>query len=93
MEVVTERKPTEAEWEDLLFAWRVSKHVKSNAIVLARDLATVGIGAGPDEPRRLASAWRSRRRAPSTVADGRGAGLRRVLPVRRRARSWRSTRA
>jgi phosphoribosylaminoimidazolecarboxamide formyltransferase/IMP cyclohydrolase len=46
MEVVTRRQPTEAEWGDLLFAWRVAKHVKSNAIVLARDLATVGIGAG-----------------------------------------------
>jgi phosphoribosylaminoimidazolecarboxamide formyltransferase/IMP cyclohydrolase len=46
MEVVTQVAPTEAQWEDLLFAWRVSRHVKSNAIVLARDLATVGIGAG-----------------------------------------------
>jgi phosphoribosylaminoimidazolecarboxamide formyltransferase/IMP cyclohydrolase len=46
MEVVTERAPSEAEWSEMLFAWRVCKHVKSNAIVLARDLATVGIGAG-----------------------------------------------
>ncbi len=46
MQVVTERRPTEAEWGDLLFAWRVSKHVKSNAIVLTRGLATLGIGAG-----------------------------------------------
>ncbi len=46
MTVVTERSPTEAEWGDLLFAWRVAKHVKSNAIVLARDLVTVGVGAG-----------------------------------------------
>ncbi|WP_217914102.1 bifunctional phosphoribosylaminoimidazolecarboxamide formyltransferase/IMP cyclohydrolase [Miltoncostaea marina] len=46
MRVVTGRAPTDAEWGDLLFAWRVAKHVKSNAIVLARDLATVGIGAG-----------------------------------------------
>jgi phosphoribosylaminoimidazolecarboxamide formyltransferase/IMP cyclohydrolase len=46
MTVVTERAPTEAEWGDLLFAWRVAKHVKSNAIVLARDLVTVGVGAG-----------------------------------------------
>ena len=46
MEVVTERAPTEAEWDDLLFAWRVCKHVRSNAIVIARDRATVGIGAG-----------------------------------------------
>jgi phosphoribosylaminoimidazolecarboxamide formyltransferase/IMP cyclohydrolase len=46
MMVVTERKPTEREWGDLLFAWRVAKHVRSNGIVLARDLATVGIGVG-----------------------------------------------
>jgi len=46
MEVVTQAQPTDAQWEDLLFAWRVAKHVKSNAIVLARDLATIGIGAG-----------------------------------------------
>ena len=35
MEVVTERKPTEEEWGELLFAWKVAKHVRSNAIVLA----------------------------------------------------------
>jgi len=46
MEVVTERAPSEAEWSELLFAWKVCKHVRSNAIVLARDLATAGIGAG-----------------------------------------------
>ena len=46
MLAVTERKPTEAEWGELLFAWRVCKHVRSNAIVLARELATAGIGAG-----------------------------------------------
>ena len=42
----TERQPTEREWDDLDFAWRVCKHVKSNAIVYARDGATLGIGAG-----------------------------------------------
>ena len=46
LKVVTERQPTEAELADLMFAWTVAKHVKSNAIVYARDLATVGIGAG-----------------------------------------------
>jgi phosphoribosylaminoimidazolecarboxamide formyltransferase/IMP cyclohydrolase len=46
MRVVTERKPTEREWGELLFAWKVGKHVRSNAIVLAKNLATVGIGAG-----------------------------------------------
>jgi len=44
--VVTTRHPTEAEWGDLMFAWRVAKHVKSNAIVFAKDLMTVGVGAG-----------------------------------------------
>jgi len=46
MTVVTARAPSEREWEDLLFAWRVCKHVRSNAIVIARDRATLGIGAG-----------------------------------------------
>jgi phosphoribosylaminoimidazolecarboxamide formyltransferase/IMP cyclohydrolase len=46
MQVVTKRKPTEQEWGELLFAWKVAKHVRSNAIVLSKDLATVGIGAG-----------------------------------------------
>lgn len=46
MTVVTKRHPTEQEWGDLLFAFRVAKHVKSNAIVIARDLATLGVGAG-----------------------------------------------
>jgi phosphoribosylaminoimidazolecarboxamide formyltransferase/IMP cyclohydrolase len=46
MRVVTTRQPSEDEWEDLLFAWRVCKYVRSNAIVLAQGLATVGIGAG-----------------------------------------------
>ena len=46
MRVVTASAPSEQEWGDLVFAWRVAKHVKSNAIVLARDLATIGVGAG-----------------------------------------------
>jgi len=44
--IATERLPSEREWADLDFAWRVCKHVKSNAIVYARDGATLGIGAG-----------------------------------------------
>ena len=44
--VPTERTPSEREWADLDFAWRVCKHVKSNAIVYARDGATLGVGAG-----------------------------------------------
>ena len=46
LKVVTKRAPTEREMADLRFAFRVAKHVKSNAIVYAKDLATVGIGAG-----------------------------------------------
>jgi phosphoribosylaminoimidazolecarboxamide formyltransferase/IMP cyclohydrolase len=46
MTVATKRHPSEREWGDLIFAFRVAKHVKSNAIVLARDLATLGVGAG-----------------------------------------------
>jgi phosphoribosylaminoimidazolecarboxamide formyltransferase / IMP cyclohydrolase len=46
LKVVTRRKPTAAQMESLLFAWKVAKHVKSNAIVIARALHTAGIGAG-----------------------------------------------
>ncbi|MEO1733347.1 MAG: bifunctional phosphoribosylaminoimidazolecarboxamide formyltransferase/IMP cyclohydrolase [Pseudomonadota bacterium] len=46
LNVVTDRRPTVGEMGDLLFAWRVAKHVKSNAIIYAKDGATVGIGAG-----------------------------------------------
>ena len=44
--VVSARQPTAQEWLDLKFAWRVAKHVKSNAIIFAKNGATVGIGAG-----------------------------------------------
>ena len=46
LRVVTKRKPSEREIKDLLFAFRVAKHVKSNTIVYAKDGATVGVGAG-----------------------------------------------
>jgi phosphoribosylaminoimidazolecarboxamide formyltransferase/IMP cyclohydrolase len=46
LKVVTRRAPTEAEIHDLIFAWKVAKFVKSNAIVYARDRQTIGIGAG-----------------------------------------------
>ncbi|MBR3370547.1 MAG: bifunctional phosphoribosylaminoimidazolecarboxamide formyltransferase/IMP cyclohydrolase [Rhodobacteraceae bacterium] len=46
LKVVTKRAPTDAELADLLFAWKVAKHVKSNAIVYVKDGATVGVGAG-----------------------------------------------
>ncbi|MGJ9458379.1 bifunctional phosphoribosylaminoimidazolecarboxamide formyltransferase/IMP cyclohydrolase [Oceanobacillus sp. CF4.6] len=44
--VATKRKPTDAELENLLFAWKAVKHVKSNAILLAKDNQTIGVGAG-----------------------------------------------
>ena len=44
--VVTKRAPSDAELADLLFAWTVAKHVKSNAIIYVKDAATVGVGAG-----------------------------------------------
>ncbi len=44
--VASQRQPTPAQWADLAFAWRVARHVKSNAIVYVKDRATVGVGAG-----------------------------------------------
>ncbi len=46
LKVVTKRAPSDRELDDLLFAWKVAKHVKSNAIVYVKDGATVGVGAG-----------------------------------------------
>ena len=46
MTVMSAKQPTEAEWNDMRFAWQVCRHVRSNAIVIARDGATIGIGAG-----------------------------------------------
>ena len=50
-QVVTDRAPTNAEWADLVFAWRVAARVSSNTIVLAKDLQAVGIGAGQQNRR------------------------------------------
>jgi phosphoribosylaminoimidazolecarboxamide formyltransferase/IMP cyclohydrolase len=62
LKVVTKRAPNERELADCLFAWKVAKHVKSNAIVYVRDGATAGIGAG--QMNRLESAriaaWKAR---------------------------------
>jgi len=44
--IVTKRQPDDSEWADMLFAWTVAKHAKSNAIVFARDGVTLGVGAG-----------------------------------------------
>lgn len=46
MKVVTKKKPSEGEMEDLIFAWKVVKHAKSNAIVVAKERQAIGIGAG-----------------------------------------------
>jgi phosphoribosylaminoimidazolecarboxamide formyltransferase/IMP cyclohydrolase len=46
MRVMTKKAPSEAQWEDLMFAWKVCRHVRSNAIVIATGGATIGIGAG-----------------------------------------------
>ncbi len=45
-EIVTERKPDASQWAEMSFAWRVVKHVKSNAITVTRDRTTLGVGAG-----------------------------------------------
>jgi phosphoribosylaminoimidazolecarboxamide formyltransferase/IMP cyclohydrolase len=77
MKVVTKRQPTAAELADLKFAFKVAKHVKSNAIVYAKDGATVGIGAGQMsrvDSSRIAS-WKAAEAAkaaglPGTLAKG-----------------------
>ena len=66
LRVVTKRPPSEAEMADLVFAFRVAKHVKSNAIVYARDGATVGIGAG--QMSRVDSARIAARKAEDAAA-------------------------
>ena len=72
LKVVTKRAPTERETTDLLFAFMVAKHVKSNAIVYARDLASVGIGAGQMsrvDSSRIAS-WKAAEAAKAAGAPG-----------------------
>ena len=72
LKVVTKRAPGDAEIRDLLFAFRVAKHVKSNAIVYAREGATLGIGAGQMsrvDSSRIA-AWKAEEAARSRGRDG-----------------------
>ncbi|KZD25707.1 bifunctional phosphoribosylaminoimidazolecarboxamide formyltransferase/IMP cyclohydrolase [Tardiphaga robiniae] len=64
---VTKRQPTDAELRDLKFAFRVAKHVKSNTIIYAKDLATVGIGAG--QMSRVDSARIAARKAQDAAAE------------------------
>ena len=90
LKVVTKRAPTATELADLEFAWRVCKYVKSNAIVYAKDGATVGIGAGQMsrvDSARIARAKGEGRGRRGDARDRRlGRRLRRVFPLRRRAR-------
>jgi phosphoribosylaminoimidazolecarboxamide formyltransferase/IMP cyclohydrolase len=72
LRVVTKRAPTEAELDDLIFAFRVCKHVKSNAIIYAKGAATVGIGAGQMsrvDSARIA-AWKGEEAARAAGLDG-----------------------
>ena len=66
LKVVTKRAPSDDQMRDMLFAWRVAKHVKSNAIIYARDGATVGIGAG--QMSRLDSSRIAARKAEDVAA-------------------------
>ena len=65
LKTVTKREPTEAEVADLLFAWRAVKHIKSNAIALAKDKTLLGMGAG--QPSRIISAQIARDKAGDSV--------------------------
>jgi phosphoribosylaminoimidazolecarboxamide formyltransferase/IMP cyclohydrolase len=67
LKVATKRAPTDAELRDLKFAFRVAKHVKSNTIVYAKDLATVGVGAG--QMSRVDSARIAARKAQDAAAE------------------------
>ncbi|MEJ6399213.1 bifunctional phosphoribosylaminoimidazolecarboxamide formyltransferase/IMP cyclohydrolase [Yoonia sp. 208BN28-4] len=69
LKVVTKAKPSDAQMADLLFAWKVAKHVKSNAIVYVKDAATVGVGAG--QMSRLDSALIAAKKA-ERMADAMG---------------------
>jgi phosphoribosylaminoimidazolecarboxamide formyltransferase/IMP cyclohydrolase len=71
--IVTRRQPTAAERENLLFAWRAVSSVKSNAIVLARDGATIGIGAG--QMSRVDASFLAAHKARGAGHDTRGAVL------------------
>ena len=75
---------SEAVWGDLLFAWRVAKHVASNAIVLARDLQTLGIGGGQTSRVDSVRIAVEKAREHGHDLERRRAGLGRVHPLRRR---------
>jgi len=71
--VVTKRQPTEDEMSSMLFAWRVAKHVKSNAIVYAKGDRTIGIGAG--QMSRVDSARFAALKAAGAGLDTRGTAV------------------
>jgi AICAR transformylase/IMP cyclohydrolase PurH len=83
LKVVTKRAPTEQELRDLLFAWRVAKYVKSNAIVYAKDGMTIGVGAGQMSRviRRASPRSRPTRRPGRRPAFGAWQRGRCLLPV------------
>ena len=67
-EVVTDKQPTESEWQDLEFAWVVAKHARSNNVVLAKGGVTVGLGAGA-----VSRIWAAERAVQSAGESARGA--------------------
>ncbi|WP_191566392.1 bifunctional phosphoribosylaminoimidazolecarboxamide formyltransferase/IMP cyclohydrolase [Metabacillus idriensis] len=76
--VPTKREPTEQEWEDLKLAWKVVKHVKSNAIVLTKNQMTVGVGAG--QMNRVGAAKIAIEQA-GTLAEGSAMGSDAFFPM------------
>lgn len=67
LKVITKKKPAKKELETLIFAWKVAKHLKSNAIVLAKDFRTVGIGAG--QMSRVDSVFIAAKKAGKSAAN------------------------
>ncbi len=92
-QVVTKRQPSAEEMLDLLFAWRVAKFVKSNAIVYAAGPHDHRGRRRPDEPGQLRAHRRHQGGAGGACGGGVGDGLRRLLPLPRRHRPGRRRRA
>jgi len=73
LKVVTKKQPSESQWRDLLFAWRVAQFVKSNAIVFCRDGMTLGVGAG--QMSRVDSARMAAMKAKEAKLDLQGSAV------------------
>lgn len=73
LKIVTKRRPSESEIKSLLFAWKAAKHVKSNAIVVAKDERTIGIGCG--QPSRVESVKIAIKKAAGKAGKVKGACL------------------